>query len=141
MVISVYLNILKKVKILYKYKLINRFDESQTAVAYTEDISKSHIIADNLLLEIDKNTCLNKYIWVDNTDEINTNIFKENQIAILETDYKTAITELQSALAVAQLRNDTALIADIQFDFAELQTAYQKQKEAIENGIDDTEAM
>lgn len=58
---------------------------------------------------------------------------KEQQLQQLESDYQTAVAELQKSLAVAQLRNDTALIADIQNDFAELQTAYQAEKEAIEN--------
>lgn len=51
----------------------------------------------------------------------------------LESEYQSAVSELQKSLAVAQLRNDTALIADIQSDFADLQTAYQAEKEAIEN--------
>lgn len=58
---------------------------------------------------------------------------KEQQLQQLELDYQTAVAELQKSLAVAQLRNDTVLIADIQSDFATLQKAYQEQKEAIEN--------
>lgn len=58
---------------------------------------------------------------------------KQQQLAQLESDYQTAVTELQKSLNIAQLRDDTALIADIQNDFAELQTAYQAEKEAIEN--------
>lgn len=58
---------------------------------------------------------------------------KEQQLQQLESDYKTAVAELQKSLNIAQLRNDTALIADIQSDFAELQQSYQAEKEAIEN--------
>ena len=58
---------------------------------------------------------------------------KEQQLAKLESDYKTAVAELQKSLNIAQLRNDIALIADIRNDFADLQTAYQTEKEAIEN--------
>lgn len=58
---------------------------------------------------------------------------KKQQLAKLESDYQTAVVELQKSLNIAQLRNDTALIEDIRNDFAELQTAYQAEKEAIEN--------
>lgn len=58
----------------------------------------------------------------------------------LESDYQTAVAELQKSLAVAQLRNDTALISELRNDFAELQTAYQAEKEAIENA-DSTETL
>lgn len=65
---------------------------------------------------------------------------KKQQLAQLESDYQTAVAELQKSLNIAQLRNDIALIADIRKDFAELQTAYQAEKEAIENA-DSTEAV
>ena len=65
---------------------------------------------------------------------------KEQKLQQLESDYQTAVAELQKSLAVAQLRNDTALIADIQSDFAELQASYQAEKEAIENA-DSTETL
>lgn len=65
---------------------------------------------------------------------------KEQQLAKLESDYQTGVSELQKSLNIAQLRNDIALIADIRNDFAELQTAYQAEKEAIENA-DSTEAV
>lgn len=58
---------------------------------------------------------------------------KEQQLEQLESDYQEAVSELQKSLNIAQLRNDTALIADIQSDFAELQASYQAEKEAIEN--------
>lgn len=58
---------------------------------------------------------------------------KEQQLAKLESDYQTAVAELQKSLNIAQLRNDTALIEDIRNDFAELQTSYQAEREAIEN--------
>lgn len=58
---------------------------------------------------------------------------KERQLQQLESDYQTAVTELQKSLNIAQLRDDTALIEDIRNDFSELQTAYQAEKEAIEN--------
>lgn len=58
---------------------------------------------------------------------------KQQQLQQLESDYKTAVAELQKSLNIAQLRNDTALIADIQSDFAELQASYQTEKEGIEN--------
>lgn len=58
---------------------------------------------------------------------------KQQQLQQLESDYQEAVAELQKSLNIAQLRNDTALIADIQSDFAELQTSYQAEKEAIES--------
>lgn len=58
---------------------------------------------------------------------------KEQQLAKLESDYQTGVSELQKSLNIAQLRNDIALIADIRNDFVDLQTAYQAEKEAIEN--------
>ncbi|WIW70599.1 hypothetical protein [Anaerosinus gibii] len=58
---------------------------------------------------------------------------KQQQLAKLESDYQTAVAELQKSLNIAQLRNDIALIADIRNDFAELQASYQTEKEEIEN--------
>jgi hypothetical protein len=66
---------------------------------------------------------------------------KQRQLEKLEREYQSAVAELQKSLAVAQLRNDTALIADIRNDFSELQTAYQEQKGEIENGVDSTETV
>lgn len=66
---------------------------------------------------------------------------KQQQLEKLESEYQTAVAELQKSLGIANLQNDTALIADIRNDFAELQTAYQAEKGAIENGIDSTETV
>ena len=60
---------------------------------------------------------------------------KEQQLAKLELDYQTAVSELQKSLNTAQLRNDTTLVADIQSDFTTLQQSYQDEREAIANGI------
>ena len=65
---------------------------------------------------------------------------KEQKLQQLESDYQTGVSELQKSLNIAQLRNDIALITDIRNDFAELQTAYQAEKEAIENA-DSTETV
>ncbi len=58
---------------------------------------------------------------------------KQQQLEKLEREYQSAVAELQKSLGIANLQNDTALIADIRNDFAELQTAYQAEKEMIEN--------
>ncbi len=58
---------------------------------------------------------------------------KQQQLEKLESEYQSAVAELQKSLGIANLQNDTALIADIRNDFAELQTAYQAEKEMIEN--------
>lgn len=66
---------------------------------------------------------------------------KQRQLEKLEREYQSAVAELQKSLGIANLQNDTALIADIRNDFAELQAAYQAEKGAIENGIDSTETV
>ena len=66
---------------------------------------------------------------------------KQQQLQQLESDYQTGVLKLQKSLNIAQLRNDTALISELRNDFSELQTAYQAEKEAIENGIDSTEPV
>lgn len=76
-----------------------------------------------------------KPAYVPSEEEI-----KQQQLAKLELDYQTAVAELQKSLAVAQLRNDTALISELRNDFAELQVSYQAEKEAIENA-DSTETL
>ena len=58
---------------------------------------------------------------------------KEQKLQQLESDYQTAVAELQKSLNIAQLRNDTALIEDIRNDLADLQASYQAEKEAIES--------
>ena len=65
---------------------------------------------------------------------------KQQQLQQLESEYQTAVAELQKSLGIANLQNDTALIADIRNDFAELQANYQEQKGAIENA-DSTETV
>ena len=65
---------------------------------------------------------------------------KQQQLEKLESEYQTAVAELQKSLGIANLQNDTALIADIRNDFAELQANYQEQKGAIENA-DSTETV
>ena len=65
---------------------------------------------------------------------------KQRQLEKLESEYQTAVAELQKSLGIANLQNDTALIADIRNDFAELQANYQEQKGAIENA-DSTETV
>ena len=76
-----------------------------------------------------------KPAYVPSEEEI-----KQQQLAKLELDYQTAVAELQKSLGIANLQNDTALIADIRNDFAELQANYQEQKGAIENA-DSTETV
>ena len=65
---------------------------------------------------------------------------KQRQLEKLESEYQSAVAELQKSLGIANLQNDTALIADIRNDFAELQANYQEQKGAIENA-DSTETV
>lgn len=54
---------------------------------------------------------------------------KEQRIAELDSDYKSNVSDLQNYMALAMLRNDTDLIAELQDEFLELQIAYN---EAIE---------
>lgn len=65
---------------------------------------------------------------------------KQQQLAQLEREYQSAVSELQKSLGIANLQNDTALIEEIRNDFADLQASYQAEKEAIEN-VASTETM
>lgn len=51
---------------------------------------------------------------------------KEQRIAELDSDYKSNVSDLQNYMALAMLRNDTDLIAELQDEFLELQNAYNE---------------
>ena len=51
---------------------------------------------------------------------------KEQRIAELDSDYKSNVSDLQNYMALAMLRNDTDLIAELQDEFLELQIAYNE---------------
>ena len=51
---------------------------------------------------------------------------KEQRIVGLDSDYKSNISDLQNYMALAMLRNDTDLIAELQDEFLELQIAYNE---------------
>ena len=51
---------------------------------------------------------------------------KEQRIVELDSDYKSNVSDLQNYMALAMLRNDTDLIAELQDEFLELQIAYNE---------------
>ena len=51
---------------------------------------------------------------------------KEQRITELDSDYKSNVSDLQNYMALAMLRNDTDLIAELQDEFLELQIAYNE---------------
>lgn len=127
-----------------------KFEQIEKIVGYTEEkfeppIPEGYI---EISAEEQKLYQTNEYIrgkngkpkkkppYVPTSEEL-----KQRQLEKLEREYQSAVAELQKSLGIANLQNDTALIADIRNDFSELQTAYQEQKGEIENGVDSTETV
>lgn len=126
-----------------------KFEQIEKIVGYTEEkfeppIPEGYI---EISAEEQKLYQTNEYIrgkngkpkkkppYVPTSEEL-----KQRQLEKLEREYQSAVAELQKSLGIANLQNDTALIADIRNDFSELQTAYQEQKGEIENA-DSTETV
>lgn len=113
------------------YKLINRFDEEQNAILYSEkaECEMYYCFYNN---KRDKETGLDIFIFVEDNDVIDKSIIIENKIAKLNKEYEYNLSELQNSLIIAQLNEDVELEYSIKLEFNNLKSLYAKELKEIE---------
>ena len=59
---------------------------------------------------------------------------KSQEAATAESDYSSQISDLKDSLTTAQLSGDTDLVTELQQEYTDLMTEYNKKLEEINNG-------
>lgn len=111
------------------YKLINRFDENQKAILLSQE-KDCEMYQAYYSTQKDK-TGLNIFIFIEDKEEIDVSVIKENKAAEVEYNYNKSLSEIQNSLLIAQLNADDDLILELKNSFVSIKENYIKEMEAI----------
>lgn len=111
------------------YKLINRFDETQKAILLSEE--KDCEMYQAYYSTQKDETGLNTFVFIEDKEEIDISVIKENNVAEIEYNYNNSLQEIQNSLLIAQLNADEDLILELKNSFMSIKENYIKEMEAI----------